>query len=155
MVRSFAVRHFHDHMIAPHAHDWHQLIYASEGVMWVHTAQGDWVVPPNRAVWVPAGVEHGIEMTGKVLVQTIYLAAGISGDLPAEMLCGQCFATLTGIDHSHREAGNAGREHSFASALDRLLDGSTERAAGHSAPASVADGRPREACGGMVAGTPR
>ena len=51
--------------------------------MWVHTAQGDWVVPPNRAVWVPAGVEHGIEMTGKVLVQTLYLAAGISGDLPA------------------------------------------------------------------------
>jgi AraC-like DNA-binding protein len=82
VVRSFAVRHFHDHVIAPHAHDWHQLIYASEGVMWVHTAQGDWVVPPNRAVWVPAGVEHGIEMTGKALVQTMYLAAGISGDLP-------------------------------------------------------------------------
>jgi AraC-like DNA-binding protein len=39
-------------------------------------------VPPNRAVWVPAGVEHGIEMTGKVLVQTIYLVAGISNDLP-------------------------------------------------------------------------
>src|SRR6478672_5433342 len=82
VVRSYAVRHFHDHVIAPHAHDWHQLIYASEGVMWVHTAQGDWVVPPNRAVWVPAGVEHGIEMTGKALVQTIYLAAGISGELP-------------------------------------------------------------------------
>ena len=84
VVRSFAVRHFHDHVIASHAHDWHQLIYASEGVMWVHTAQGDWVVPPNRAVWVPAGVEHGIEMTGKVLVQTIYLAAGISGELPRQ-----------------------------------------------------------------------
>ncbi len=52
--------------------------------MWVHTAVGDWVVPPNRAVWVPAGIEHGIEMTGKVLVQTIYLAAGISGDLPRQ-----------------------------------------------------------------------
>jgi AraC-like DNA-binding protein len=69
-------------VIAPHAHDWHQLIYASEGVMWVHTAQGDWVVPPNRAVWVPAGIEHGIEMTGKVFVQTIYLAADVSGNLP-------------------------------------------------------------------------
>ena len=69
-------------MIAPHAHDWHQLIYASEGVMWVHTAQGEWVVPPNRAVWVPAGVEHGIEMTGTVFVQTIYLAAGLADELP-------------------------------------------------------------------------
>jgi AraC-like DNA-binding protein len=84
VVRSFAVRHFHDHMIAPHAHDWHQLIYASEGVMWVHTAQGDWVVPPNRAVWVPAGIEHGIEMTGRVLVQTIYLAADVSAELPRQ-----------------------------------------------------------------------
>ena len=84
VVRSFAVRHFRDHVIANHAHDWHQLIYASEGVMWVHTAQGDWVVPPNRAVWVPAGVEHGIELTAKVLVQTIYLAADISDELPRQ-----------------------------------------------------------------------
>ena len=82
LVRSFAVRHFHDHVIASHSHDWHQLIYASEGVMWVHTAAGDWVVPPNRAVWVPAGVEHGIELTGEVLVQTIYVATDISADLP-------------------------------------------------------------------------
>jgi len=87
LVRTFAVRHTSDHVIAPHTHDWHQLIYASEGVMWVHTAQGDWVVPPNRAVWVPAGVRHGIEMTGTVLVQTLYLAAGISRTLP-----GQCCA---------------------------------------------------------------
>ncbi len=82
LVRSFAVRHPSGHVIAPHTHDWHQLIYASEGVMWVHTAQGDWVVPPNRAVWVPAGVEHGIEMAGTVLVQTLYFAAGITGAVP-------------------------------------------------------------------------
>ena len=53
--------------------------------MWVHTAHGDWVVPPNRAVWVPAGVEHvehGIEMAGTVLVQTLYLAASTSHALP-------------------------------------------------------------------------
>src|ERR1700724_1211249 len=87
VVRSFAVRHSSPQVIAPHAHDWHQLIYASEGVMWVHTAQGEWVVPPNRAVWVPAGVEHGIEMTGTVFVQTLYLAQGISGTLP-----GRCCA---------------------------------------------------------------
>jgi AraC-like DNA-binding protein len=81
-VRSFAVRHTIDHVIPPHAHDWHQLIYASEGVMWVHTAQGEWVVPPNRAVWVPAHVEHGIEMTGTVFVQTLYLATRVSKALP-------------------------------------------------------------------------
>ena len=82
VVRTVVVRHTEDYAIPPHAHDWHQLIYASEGVMWVQTAQGDWVVPPNRAVWVPAGVEHGIEMTGSVYVQTLYLAQGLSRTLP-------------------------------------------------------------------------
>src|ERR1700722_2145513 len=83
LVRSYAVRHSHAQRIPPHKHDWHQLIYAGEGVMWVHTAQGEWVAPPNRAIWVPAGIEHSIEMTGKVFVQTLYLAAANYGSLPA------------------------------------------------------------------------
>jgi AraC-like DNA-binding protein len=87
LVRSFAVRHTSGYAIPSHAHDWHQLIYASEGVMCVHTAHGDWVVPPNRAVWVPARVEHGIEMSGTVLVQTLYLSIEVSGALP-----GRCCA---------------------------------------------------------------
>ncbi len=37
------------------------------------------MVPPNRAVWVPAGVEHGIEMSGRVLVQTLYLSVLVEG----------------------------------------------------------------------------
>jgi AraC-like DNA-binding protein len=87
LVRSFAVRHTSGYAIPAHSHDWHQLIYASEGVMCVHTAQGDWVVPPNRAVWVPANFEHGIEMAGTVLVQTLYFSVDISGALP-----GRCCA---------------------------------------------------------------
>jgi AraC-like DNA-binding protein len=82
LVRTFAVRHADDHVIPRHTHDWHQLIYASAGVMWVQTAQGNWVVPPNRAVWVPAGVEHGVELTAPVFVQTLYLARRASSALP-------------------------------------------------------------------------
>jgi AraC-like DNA-binding protein len=82
VVRTYAVRHLNGHQIPPHSHDWHQLIYASEGVMWVHTALGDWVVPPNRAVWMPAGIEHSIDMVGPVLIQTVYLATGICDALP-------------------------------------------------------------------------
>jgi AraC-like DNA-binding protein len=81
LVRTYAVRHAHSHVIPQHSHDWHQLIYAGEGVMWVHTAQGEWVVPPNRAVWVPAGIEHSIEMSGRVFVQTLYLSTEVSGEL--------------------------------------------------------------------------
>jgi AraC-like DNA-binding protein len=65
-----------------HTHDWHQLIYGTQGVMSVYTAQGAWVVPPHRAVWVPAGIEHRIEMSGSVWMQTLYLAADLSQTLP-------------------------------------------------------------------------
>lgn len=84
VVRSYAVRHSAGYAIPPHAHEWHQLIYASEGVMWVRTTQGDWVVPPSRAVWVPAGVEHGIELGAGTYVRTLYLAARISPRLPRQ-----------------------------------------------------------------------
>jgi len=80
-IRTFAVRHTHPHTIPPHAHDWHQLIYATEGVMSVHTAQGSWVIPSQRAVWVPAGIEHSIDMSGSVLVQTIYVHTDLSSTL--------------------------------------------------------------------------
>jgi len=55
--------------------------------MSVCTTQGTWVIPPHRAVWVSAGIDHSIEMCGSVLMQTIYLATGLSPSLP----CG-CFA---------------------------------------------------------------
>ena len=43
-----------------HRHRLHQLLYASSGVLTVHTAQGTWVVPPQRAVWLPAGQMHRV-----------------------------------------------------------------------------------------------
>ena len=43
---------------ARHAHQQAQLIYAISGVVSVTTADGTWVVPPSRAVWVPVGIEH-------------------------------------------------------------------------------------------------
>jgi AraC-like DNA-binding protein len=52
--------------------------------MSVHTAQGTWVVPPHRAVWVPAGVTHQIEMSGSVLFQTLYLDPSLSSQLPRD-----------------------------------------------------------------------
>jgi AraC-like DNA-binding protein len=81
-VRTYAVRCSSGTVLPAHTHDWHQLVYATQGVMSVHTAQGAWVVPPHRAVWVPAGVEHRIEMSGTVFVQTLYLVANLSDALP-------------------------------------------------------------------------
>ena len=40
------------HLIPFHQHARSQLLYASLGVMTVTTANGIWVVPPLRAVWI-------------------------------------------------------------------------------------------------------
>ncbi|GAG51102.1 unnamed protein product, partial [marine sediment metagenome] len=60
-------------LIPPHRHDSDQLIHASVGVVSVETEDGIWVVPPARAVWVPAGVAHSILMSGRVELRSIYL----------------------------------------------------------------------------------
>ncbi|HEY1178858.1 MAG TPA: helix-turn-helix transcriptional regulator, partial [Phytomonospora sp.] len=41
-----------------HRHDDHQIVYAGRGVLSVTTAEGSWVAPATRAIWVPAGTVH-------------------------------------------------------------------------------------------------
>jgi len=83
-IRSLAIGTSAPHTIHKHSHDWHQLIYASRGVMTVNTATGSWVVPSLRAVWVPARTEHEVEMPGPVSVRTLYLRTGLSDLLPKD-----------------------------------------------------------------------
>ena len=47
-----------------HEHAWHQLVYATCGVMICNAAAGRWVVPPERAVWIPARMPHAIRARG-------------------------------------------------------------------------------------------
>ena len=63
-----------DHVIPEHFHPEDQLIFASQGVMTVRTGQGIWVVPPLRAVWIPAGTPHSVAILGPVSMRTLYFA---------------------------------------------------------------------------------
>lgn len=64
--------------------EWHGLLYASAGVMSVHTDEGFWVVPPLRAVWVPAGIERSIEVSAGLAMRSLYFKPGIARSLPRE-----------------------------------------------------------------------
>jgi AraC-like DNA-binding protein/mannose-6-phosphate isomerase-like protein (cupin superfamily) len=55
-----------------HRHRRAQLLYGATGVMQVSTDQGNWVVPPQRAVWIPPGVEHEVLMLG-VSTRSLYI----------------------------------------------------------------------------------
>ena len=70
------------HVIRTHSHPWHQLTYASRGVITVRTPDGTWVVPTHRGVWVPARARHSIQMSGPVTLRALYLPPGICRSLP-------------------------------------------------------------------------
>jgi len=70
------------HVIPWHFHDRDQLVYGSRGVMTVRTEGGTWVVPTQRAVWIPARVPHTITMSGRVAMRTLYIKPGLARRLP-------------------------------------------------------------------------
>lgn len=72
------------HVIREHFHPEHQLIFASKGVMTIHAQQGIWVVPPSRAVWIPAGTPHSVALSGAVSMRTLYFLPALVRTLPAK-----------------------------------------------------------------------
>src|SRR6201996_6109340 len=55
-----------------HMHREAQLVYAARGTMQVTTPKGRWLVPPDRAVWVPAGLAHAIDVLADIDMRTLY-----------------------------------------------------------------------------------
>jgi AraC-like DNA-binding protein len=49
-----------------HHHDLHQIEYAVSGVVEVETAVGHYLLPPQQAAWIPAGLEHQATMNTAV-----------------------------------------------------------------------------------------
>jgi AraC-like DNA-binding protein/quercetin dioxygenase-like cupin family protein len=56
----------------PHMHREAQLVYAAKGTMQVTTPRGRWLVPPDRAVWVPARLAHAIDVLADIEMRTLY-----------------------------------------------------------------------------------
>jgi AraC-like DNA-binding protein len=69
-----------------HYHDVQQIVYPSSGVLAISAAAATWVVPPQRAVWIPAGVPHAHQAHGPVQMRTLAIssssAAGAGFDQP-------------------------------------------------------------------------
>src|SRR5947199_3249287 len=59
-----------------HMHREAQLVYAARGTMQVTTPKGRWLVPPDRAVWVPARLEHSIDVLADIEMRTLYFDLG-------------------------------------------------------------------------------
>ena len=123
-VRTFPVTLEHDHVLAPHAHDWDQLTYAASGVLRVDTAAASWTVPPHTAVWVPAGVEHAEQMFAPVTMRTLYFAPRLIKALPRTECRAVNISSLLRelILHASRQGALDRRTASHAHAIGMLLD---------------------------------
>jgi AraC-like DNA-binding protein len=80
----FPTEYAHGDIVEPHWHPWHQLTFASQGVVTVTTREGAWVVPTHRGVWVPARTRHSLQMSGPVSLRALYVAPTLSTALPGK-----------------------------------------------------------------------
>lgn len=76
-------KEYPDGFITPfHQHYRAQLVYASSGVITVTTTTGVWVVPPLRAVWMPAFTKHRVRASGRLSMRTLYIEPEAVPDMP-------------------------------------------------------------------------
>lgn len=78
-VRGKSRRMEHHMDIQPHWHSWGQLVFSITGAVRV-SAQGEasdstYIVPPSRAVWIPAGVVHAVTAIERADLLTLYFHA--------------------------------------------------------------------------------
>ncbi|MFZ2988933.1 AraC family transcriptional regulator [Ideonella sp.] len=70
------------HRIKTHRHARGQLMWVAAGSLFVRTERCAWLLPPSRALWVPAGADHAIVAHGEVQLRTLYLRADGAQALP-------------------------------------------------------------------------
>lgn len=86
LSRAVVIRHTaypKGHHIRPHWHGRAQFVFAVAGTMRVRTARHVWIVPPSRALWVPAHTVHEIQMHGIVDMHSLYLDEVAGAGMPA------------------------------------------------------------------------
>lgn len=135
-----------------HRHRRAQLLYACAGVMSVVTDAGSFVVPPQRAVWIPAGADHEVACRSPVSLRTLYIDPSAAGCLPdrchvldvTDFLRALILEAMT-LPRLYDEAGRDGRVMQLV--LDEIR---TQQVAPLHAP-MPADARLARVCRGVLA----
>lgn len=80
------------------------------------TSAASYVIPPQRAVWIPAGTVHEVHCRGKVSCRTLYVQPQAAADLPKACqiievsdLLRELIVEATRIPVEYDEAGRDGR----------------------------------------------
>src|SRR5471032_166677 len=99
-----------------HSHPRGQFAYAAMGAISVLTPQGNWLVPPQRACWLPAGLEHGMQMHGEVTMLNVFISTQAKARLSSHCsvldtspLLRQLLADAVKVDPLYEENSRDGR----------------------------------------------
>lgn len=101
-----------------HRHLRTQLVYASVGMMTVKTELAAYLIPPQRAVWMPGGVLHQIEARSDVKMRTLYIESSLANSLKTEVCVLQVSPLLRELIV---EAVAGGLDYESDSPLSRLM----------------------------------
>lgn len=74
-VRAVAIGFSSGYRWRSNASDWGQLVRAHPGVIRVRMGTEHFTIPPHQAVWIPATVPHEVDMSGRGVLQRVYLRA--------------------------------------------------------------------------------
>lgn len=100
---------------AAHSHERIQLLYACSGVMSVVTDKTSFVIPPQRAVWIPSQVQHEVSCRGPVSLRTLYIDPRYERDDPdchiveVGQLLRALILEVTQFDHQYDLEGREGQ----------------------------------------------
>ncbi len=61
------------HYFPRHTHQWHQLVYATSGVLIVDVIGERLFIPPENAVWLPCGYQHSVSTEYGAEMKSLYI----------------------------------------------------------------------------------
>jgi AraC-like DNA-binding protein len=99
-----------------HTHEDHQLAWAPVGALTVVAEEATWVLPPTRALWIPAGLQHETRADGPATMRSLYIRPDLcrigwtrptpirADPLLAELIC---YLDRAGLDPQRRDRAEA------------------------------------------------
>lgn len=106
-----------------HTHADHQLAWAASGVLTVLTEGATWVLPPTRALWIPAGLPHETGAASVATMRSVYIPpdlAPVSWTVPTPVAASPLLAELIGYLANLSGPGGSRRAHAEALLADLL-----------------------------------
>lgn len=108
-----------------HSHWRGQLIYAISGSLKVVSTAGTWIVPPERAVWMPPKVQHSVQSVTEAETRFLYLDTVVYTTLPKTVtvihmtpLMRECLLKFLSLPRFYDENGVA--KHLLALMIEEL-----------------------------------